>query len=197
MIALLLLSDDDGMKVLFVLIVAGVFMLLARWASRSASTSGALTPMSDTRLALLPDANAEKAPGQSSLTRGPGAEEVAASFPADPQLRKLRIRKFYFAKTEARPGPADPEVFADELFVELYDPDTGWDWWQSYYVVTPKGLANVLNEKHWKYLHAPQMLAVPRYDLEEIRRAVVSRVVADHEHFKGLAESEQVKEETL
>lgn len=177
------------MKVLFVLAIAAVFLLLAHWASRSTSQ-----PPADEGGANLK----EETPGERpAFAWGPSAEEVAASFPADPLLGKIQIRKFYFAKTEARPGPDDPDVFADELFVQLYDPDTSWSWWQSYFVVTPKGLANVLKEKHWKYLHAPQLLAVPRYDLEEIRRAVVSRIVADHEYYKGLEQKERVEEETL
>jgi len=187
MFPVLLVSPDDSMKMLFVLIIAGVFVLLARLASRSSSNSSPGESISDS----------DQPSEQPDLTWGPSAEEVAAPFPADPLLGKIRIQKFYFAQTEASPGPTDPEVFADELFVELHDPDTGHDWWQSYFVVTPKGLANLLAEKHWKYVHAPEMLGVPRYDLEEIRRAVVSRVVAEHEYYKGLKEKEQVEEESL
>lgn len=188
MFATALTSQDESMKLLLLLIIAGFFVLLARWASSSTSAVTGEKPSPDSDEAL---------PEESSFTWGPSAEEVAASFPADPLLGKIQIRKFYFAKTEARPGPDDPDVFADELFVQLYDSDTNWLWWQSYFVVTPKGLANVLKEKHWKYLHVPQLLAVPRYDLEEIRRAVVSRVVADHEYYKGMEQREQVEEETL
>lgn len=200
MIAWLAAFVDDSMKVFLVLIIAGIFALLARRASRPSSTSSPLgtSAVSTSQQNLsVQDAQQDAPEDRPDLTWGPSAEEIAASLPADPLLGKIQIRKFYFAKTEAFEGPADPEVFADELFVQLYDPDTNWKWWQSYFVVTPKGLANVLQEKHWKYLHAPQMLAVPRYDLEEIRRAVVSRVVAEHEHFKGLAEKDQVQEETL
>ena len=103
-------------------------------------------------------------------------------------------RKFYFKKADAIPGPDDPEVFADELNIELYDPDSGHAWWQSYFVATPQGLARLLREKSWRYLHAPDILVFPRYNLEEIRRAVVSRIIADHEYFKG---KEQGEEESL
>jgi len=58
----------------------------------------------------------------------------------------------------------------------------------------PQGLARVLREKHWRYLHAPQVLVFPRYDLEEIRRAVVNRIVADNELFRG---KEPENEESL
>jgi hypothetical protein len=39
-------------------------------------------------------------------------------------------------------------------------------------------------------VYAPEVIVVPRYDLEEIRRALVSRVVADHEFFKDKPQSE-------
>jgi len=121
----------------------------------------------------------------------PGADEIAASFPYDPSLGKIRMKKFFFEKIDALSGPPDPDVFADELHVELYDPDSGSAWWQSCFVATPKGLSQVLRDKAWKYLHATEILVLPRYDLEEIRRAVVSRIVADHEFFKPKLESEE------
>jgi hypothetical protein len=119
---------------------------------------------------------------------------VAASLPFDPSLGRLRITKFFFEKTDAVPGPSDPEVFADELHIQLYDPDSGHYWWQSHFVATPQGLARILREKAWRYLHAPDILVLPRYDLEEIRKAAVSRIVADHDFFQ---DAEQPEEETL
>jgi hypothetical protein len=58
-------------------------------------------------------------------------------------------------------------------------------------VATPQGLTKLLREKSWRYLHAPEVLVFPRYNLEEIRRAVVSRIVADHEYFKGKEPGEE------
>ena len=101
------------------------------------------------------------------------------------------MQKFFFEKVDAIPGPADPAVFADELHIELYDSDSGHTWWQSYFVATPPGLTAILREKSWRYLHAPQILVLPRYDLEEIRRAVVSRIMADHDFFKDKQDSEE------
>jgi len=109
----------------------------------------------------------------------PSAEEVAASLPYDPALGKLQIKRLYFDKTDVTPGPSDPEVFADELNIQLYDPDSGHYWWQSFFVATPQGLAKILREKHWRYVYAPEILVLPRYDLEEVRRSVVSRILAD------------------
>jgi hypothetical protein len=55
-------------------------------------------------------------------------------------------------------------------------------------------LAKHLQEKSWRYLYAPEILVFPRYNLEEIRRAVVSRISADNELFKG---KERADEESL
>jgi hypothetical protein len=181
----------DGLKFLLLVLVGGGLLALGRWSSRLGPTlSGGVpgdTPTLDT---------ADLLPGEESKPKiwPPSAEEVAASLPFDPALGNLRIRKVYFKKADAIPGPEDPEVFADELNIELYDPDSGHAWWQSYFVATPLGLARVLREKSWRYLHAPEILVFPRYNLEEIRRAVVSRIIADHDYFKG---KEQAEEESL
>ncbi|MGB9073212.1 MAG: hypothetical protein WCC22_11140 [Terriglobales bacterium] len=114
-----------------------------------------------------------------------------ASFPVDPALGKIQITKFFFKKLDAIPGPPDPWTFADELTVELYDPDSDHKWWQSYFVASPLGLGQILKDKSWKYLYAAEMLVLPKYDLEEIRRAVVSRIVEGNEYFKPADSKEE------
>jgi hypothetical protein len=191
MLAAIANASEDALKLLLLIAVGGVLLALARWGSRLGTASTG-DPLRD---APTPDP-AELLPGGESNPKvwPPSAEEVAASLPFDPALGNLRIRKFYFKKADAIAGPDNPEVFADELNIELYDPDSGHAWWQSYFVATPQGLAALLREKSWRYLHAPEILVFPRYNLEEIRRAVVSRIVADHEYFKG---NEQLDEESL
>lgn len=184
-------GPQDAVKLLLLVAIGGGLLALARWSSRLGGTRSsdlpANLPTPDPR-DLMRDAvsNPKVWP--------PSAEEVAASLPFDPLLGKIQIRKLYFDKTDIIPGPEDPEVFAEELHIELYNPDSGHSWWQSYFVATPQGLENVLREKHWRYLHAPGILVFPRYDLEEIRRAVVSRILADHDYFKN---NEQPEEESL
>jgi hypothetical protein len=187
------LSTADDILRLFVLVaVGGGLLALGRWSSRLGGGSIPDSP-SD---APTPDAK-ELQPGLGPAIEPeprvwpPGAEEIAASFPSDPLLGKIQIQKFFFKKVDAIPGPVDADAFADELFIQLYDPDTGHGWWQSYFVATPEGLAGILREKSWKYLYAPEMIVVPRYDLEEIRRAVVLRITADHEFFKDKKEPEE------
>lgn len=182
------LASQDVLKLLLLVLIGGGLVALGRWSSQLGGRQIGDAP---------PD---EPTPDVDGLIpvdqRGPkiwppSAEDVAASLPFDPSLGKFRIRKFYFDKTDVVPGPADPEVFADDLHLELYDPDSNHAWWQSYFVATPQGLATVLREKSWRYLHAPDILVFPRYNLEEIRRAVVSRIVAEHDHFKGMKQEEE------
>ena len=176
----------DVLRLLFLVVIGGGLLALGRWSSRLGAG-----PMPDSPANVpTPDAD-ERNPGRAPRVWPPSAEEVAASFPFDPLLGRIQITKFFFKKADAIPGPADIDVFADELYVELYDPDSGHNWWQSYFVATPLGLEGILRDKSWKYLYAPEMLVVPRYDLEEIRRAVVSRIVADHEFFKDKKEAEE------
>jgi hypothetical protein len=161
----------DGLKFLLLVLAGAGVLALGRWGSRLGPTSsgdGPGTKPTPDPLGLLPTEESKP------KVWPPSAEEVAASLPFDPALGNIRIRKFYFKKADAIPGPDDPEVFADELNIELYDPDSGHAWWQSYFVATPQGLAKLLREKSWRYLHAPEILVFPRYNLEEIRRAVVS-----------------------
>jgi len=182
---------DDPLKLVLLIAVGAGLIVLGRWSSQLSGSSRKTFP------ADVPTPDVEhllSGAAPNPRTWPPSAEEVAASLPYDPALGTLRIRKFYFNKADAIPGPENPEVFADELHVEIYDPESDHAWWQSYFVATPQGLANLLRQKSWRYLHAPQVLVFPRYNLEEIRRAVVTRIVADHDYFKG---KEQEEEESL
>ncbi len=181
-------ASADFLKLLLLVVVGGGLLSLGRWSSRLGAARNESPPADSP----TPDAEELNAGGElRSDVWPPSAEEVAASLPFDPSLGKIRIQKFFFNKTDPIPGPDDPDVFADELHIQLYDPDNGHSWWQSYFVATPQGLAQILREKSWKYLHAPDILVFPRYDLEEIRRAAVSRIMADHEFFKDRAQPEE------
>jgi hypothetical protein len=188
MLASLPTVADDALRLLLLVAIGGGLLALGRWSSRLGGISRPDSPPD----APCPDAR-ELQPGHEPEPQvwPPGAEEIAASFPFDPLLGKIQIKKFFFEKVDAIPGPDDPDAFADELHVQLYDPDTDHGWWQSYFVATPQGLARILREKSWRYLYGPEMLVLPRYDLEEIRRAVVTRIMADHEFFRDKKEPEE------
>jgi hypothetical protein len=178
----------DAVKLLLLVVVGGGLLALSRWSSGIRGAHGTDLPAD----VPTPDP-VDLVPGKELKRKvwPPSAEEVAACLPFDPSLGKLQIRKLFFDKTDVIPGPEDPEVFAEELHIELYDRDSDHAWWQSYFVATPRGLAKILRERHWRYLHAPQILVFPYYDFEEIRRAVVSRLVADQVLFKDNDEGEE------
>jgi hypothetical protein len=188
MLAALSTVADDLLRLLVLVAIGGGLVALGRWSSRLGAN-----PMPDSPPdAPSPDAKElQRDDRRAPRVWPPGAEEIAASFPFDPLLGKIQIKKFFFKKADAIPGPDDVDAFADELYVQLYDPDTDHGWWQSYFVATPEGLSEILRHKSWKYLYAPEMIVVPRYDLEEIRRAVVVRIMADHEFFKDKKEPEE------
>ena len=200
MLASFPIAAVDALRLLLLVVVGGGLLALGRWSSRLGAKpipdSPANAPSPDVE-GLQPGVPEGPHSGlrleneRTPQEWPPSAEEVAVLFPYDPALGKIQIKKFFFKKVDAIPGPDDREVFADELSVQLYDPDTGYVWWQSYFVATPQGLEQILREKAWKYLYAPEVIVVPRYDLEEIRRAVVIRIMADHEFFKDKKEPEE------
>jgi len=176
------------LRFVLLLLVGGGIWALGRWSSRIGSYDRTGAPSN----VPTPDAADDLIHGEpSAKVWPPSAEQVAASLPFDPALGNLRIRKLYFKKADAIPGPDDPEIFADELNIELYDPESGHAWWQSYFVATPQGLAKHLREKSWRYLYAPEILVFPRYNIEEIRRAVVSRITAENELLKNKKQEEE------
>src|SRR3982751_2310138 len=58
-----------------------------------------------------------------------------------------RIENYGFATIDLRTGPADPEDFFDELYVQLYDDATAHSWQAAYTVCTPKGIARFMRDK--------------------------------------------------
>jgi len=174
------IGSDTG-KIFLLSLSAIAVYALARWgSSRSGQSENILTAESQS-----------VSPVSSSKVSTSDPDDVLALFPADPNLGRIRITKFFFKKLDAISGPPDPLVFADELNVQLYDPDSGQKWGQSYVVASPRGLSQILRDKSWKYLYAPQMIVLPKYDLEEIRRAVVSRIMEENELFKPSGEKEE------
>ena len=188
--AILASLGSDGMKLLLLMLAAIALYVFARWASsREEENPRGIPAERHDFAAHVPAVFAADRQAPNTNTANP--QEVAASFPFDPGLGRIRITNFFFEKLDAIPGPPDPLTFADELHVQLYDPDSGHEWWQSFFVASPQGLAEILRDKSWKYLYAPEILVFPRYNLEEIRRAVVSRIVATNEFFQPPEEKEE------
>jgi hypothetical protein len=123
LLALLASPSVEDVAKIFLLVGVGAGLLsLGRWSSGLGGSSFRDHPAETP----TPDVNTFLESGKDvPRVCGPGAEEIAASFPTDPTLGKLVITKFFFEKADAIPGPADPNVFADELHVELFDRDSG------------------------------------------------------------------------
>ena len=183
------LSAGDTVKLLILLLAGVALLLLARWAS---ALDGGPPDAIPGEPAPEPFIAEQAVVHHSALSQSVTAPSTAVySFPYDPSLGAIRVTKFFFKTIDPVPGPPDPEVFADELFLELYEPESDHYWGQSYLVATPRGLAQILKEKSWRYLHAHEILVFPRYDLAEIQRAVVTRILTDHDFFQGSDQQEE------
>jgi len=191
LLAIAFVTSVNSLKLLLIILFAAGLLALGRWSSKIAATSQdfpAHTPTPDASLTV--PQHGPTVPHRWAWQ----PQDVSAFFPYDPSLGKFRITKFYFEKSDAVMFPQNRSAFADELHLELYDPGSEHTWSQSYFVATPEGLANLLRERSWKFLFAPQILVFPHYDWEDIRRAVVSRIKADHDFFNN---SEDTGDESL
>ena len=110
---------------------------------------------------------------RSELARSDNIDEEA--------LRPVRILNVYFSRFDILTGPPDPKSFADELFVDLSDENSGHKWTNSYFVSTPHGLDQMLEEEHWQYAYADQTFFVRRYDVKIIRQMVVEHLMGTQE----------------
>lgn len=96
--------------------------------------------------------------------------------PVSDDLGRVRVVQFNFEHFDAVPGPPDPECFADELILELYDSVSDFRWTASYVIATPKGISKRMDDEDWNFLYATEIFIVRTYNLELIRRAVYGRL---------------------
>ena len=96
-------------------------------------------------------------------------------------LGRVSVTQFNFVHFDAEPGPPDPESFADELVLELYDSASDFRWTMTYVVATPSGIQKLMDDERWKFFYASEIFVVKRYDLPTIREAVYGRVKEVHE----------------
>jgi hypothetical protein len=109
------------------------------------------------------------------------ALKEAEQAPVSDELGRVRVTQFNFEHFDAIPGPPDPECFADELILELYDSVSDFRWTVTYVVATPAGIRKRMDEETWNFLYATEIFIVRRYDLGTIRRAVYGRIKEVHE----------------
>ena len=104
--------------------------------------------------------------------------------PASGELQdqpRLRIRNHYFRSFDSDPGPPDPECFHDEIFLELENPESRNSWTNSYFVGTPKGIAQLMREEGWDEMFGTDLLIVRRFDRGLILRSLLERIQEQYE----------------
>ncbi len=173
------LSAADTAKIaLLIGAFAGVYGL-SRWASRQTESVPRLPepPLENRRPVPL-----DSPRNRSNVLPIDSRPQFARTEVVDEEaLLPIRIVKLYFSRFDMLPGPPDPSSFADEIFVELYNENTGDKWTQSYFVSSGRGLEQMLEEEHWQYAFADQSFFVRRYDARAIRQMIVEQLVATQE----------------
>src|SRR5690242_21366298 len=101
--------------------------------------------------------------------------------PVTDHLGRVRVTQFNFEHFDAVPCPPDPDCFADELIVELYDSASDFRWTVTYVVATPAGICKRMDDEQWNFLYATEIFIVRTYNLEAIRRAVYGRIQEIHD----------------
>ena len=156
----------------------GVYSL-SRWAARQTESVPPAPPLPPEPMRhpeLEPPKQRSKVvsiDGRSQFARTEAVDESA--------LKPVRILNMYFSRFDIIPGPPDPSSFADEIFVDLYDENSGYKWIVSYFVTTPHGLDQMLQDEHWQYAFADQTFFVHRYDAKLIRQMVVEHLIGTQE----------------
>ena len=112
----------------------------------------------------------------------PGDGKQSNPAPVSNDLGRVRVMQFNFEHFDAVPGPPDPESFADELIVELYDSASDFRWTATYVVATPNGVRKLMDDERWSFFYATEIFIVRRYDLETIRKAVYGRIKEIHDN---------------
>jgi len=110
------------------------------------------------------------------FTTANAARETNSAAPVSDNLGRVRVTQFNFAHFDAVPGPPDPDSFADELIVELYDSVSDFRWTSTYVVASPAGIRKLMDEERWSFFHGTEVFIVRRYDLQMIREAVLGRI---------------------
>lgn len=88
----------------------------------------------------------------------------------------LVVSRYYFRQTDLDSGPADRDVFYDELFIDLKDLESKQTWQNSIHVATPRGLDRMMVEEQWDSVIGTELLIVRRYDLDAILHGAVDHL---------------------
>lgn len=173
------LSAPEAAKIAILVGAFAAIYGLSRWASRQTESvlpSPELPPEPVLPPALDPPRQWSKVvpiDGRSQFARTEAVDEDA--------LRPVRIQNMYFTRFDIVPGPPDHTSFSDEIFIELYDENSGHQWTSSYFVTTPRGLEQMLEDEQWQYAFADKTFFVRRYDAKVIRQMIVEHLIGTQE----------------
>ncbi|HMF90386.1 MAG TPA: hypothetical protein VKL40_07065 [Candidatus Angelobacter sp.] len=172
----------DPLKIAVFLAVFGLLLVIGRALARASETRVASSlPPSPGRDA----ASADQSDSSDTVSDHDPSALIGAEFgmpiPLSPLQRmedgsfnRPLFTNYYFSKTDLVRGPADPECFCDEFFLEMQDPETQARWMTECTVATPAGLRQVMNQGKFEslYLDATAVI-VSRWDLPLILKTVI------------------------
>lgn len=97
---------------------------------------------------------------------------------ADGKYNRPEFLNYYFAKTDIKTGPANPETFYDEFFLQVRDVENHHAFTYRYTVATPAGLQQQMNSERLPSLYlGSQVVIVPRWDVRLILETVVEQIL--------------------
>ena len=170
---------SEGLKIALLTGAFAAIYVLSRWSSHLNESRPGVAPPPEPEPSYRIADTPRESPKIVPIDRRP---QFHSSQPVDEQhLQPIRIVHMYFSQFDFEPGPPDPKSFADELFVKLYNADSGYDWLLSYFVATPDGLSDMLQRESWDYAFADSVFFVQRYDPKVIRQAIVEHLLATTE----------------
>lgn len=178
-------DPSDWMKALLIAAATiGLFLIAKRLGGGDSSTSSPEAHSDATHPYFeAPEQAESKAAEPAANDNSDQLDQQAEPVAEDDESRpkNIRITDWNFATFEVRDGPPDPTSFADDLTVNLYDRSSDHSWTQSYFVATPAGVEKMLQDKKWKSMFLPPVLVLSRYDVAELRAAILDDLGAMEE----------------
>jgi hypothetical protein len=172
----------DLVKIAVFLAVFALLLVMGRALARASETRIASSRSPDSGLDLAPADQSARSdttndPDPSALI---GAE-YGMPIPLPPVQRmedgsfnRPIFTNYYFRQIDLVKGPAEPECFCDEFFLEMQDPETHARWMTECTVATPAGLRRVMDEGKFESLYLDAAaIVVSRWDLPLILKTVI------------------------
>jgi len=162
--------------------IAGAMLVLYVLARKLSGGGEAMPPASENPVSIgTRPAQTVEPPAQEEADED-DSDEFDDEADEDPEAEAsklpFQISKWRFEHFDISTGPPDPDCFADQLWVDMFDPSTGKNFAQVLLVATPAGLEKMLLESKSGFVPLPQALLIRRYDEEKCREAVLEQTGA-------------------